>query len=446
MNETGYNIMKKSNRRSVFLFLLLSLLFITSFSQAEVLTGKVTSTHGDVIELDLGSERGIKSGDSGKVYYTIRVGGQEKPIFIAKFKITHLSEKSSMAQIEDSTGEVKAGYSVEVVVKDRVWLEVKSDPSGAKVYIDGKESGDTPLALSDIKTGRHQIRVLKEGYESYEVSVETGVGRKEIFANLKKKVKEGGLAVRTEPSGATIYLDGHPVGKSPYETKDLPPREYRIRISKEGYEILEKTEIVEGGKKAEVVAKLKEEDWNQKRCEAPVWKVGDEWTYKIPTGEIFTYEVVKIEEDLYAAKIEGQRHLIGYDKKTMNNTFVLETSGKRIENKAPFRKLYDFPIVVGKKWSDTTTSMPSASKTEATFSSEFQIEGVEEITTPAGTFKTFKIFYKQTVISPQRGSGWVRIWYSPVIKNWVRREVEKSPFWRRATWLQDAELFSYELK
>ena len=586
IGKIGHRRVKKLYERSLFVIFFSSLLIMTSLSQAEVLTGKVTSIHGDVIELSLGSEKGIKSGDSGRVYYTFRVGQQEKPIYIAKFKITHLSEKSSMAQIEDSTGEVKVGYSVEVVVKESVRLEVKSEPSGAKVYIDGKELGDTPLALSDIKTGRHQIRVVKAGYESYEVLVETGVGRKEVMADLKKVLRKGELVIRTvptkaaiylnensvgtspyegkglspgkyrirvtmegyepwgqevtvkaheklevlaslkgltgrlvirtEPLEANIYLDGNFAGKSPYDGKALPPGTHKIRVLKEGYETLEKDvtvkpgEIVElpvelalmegelvvitqpslakiyingkfvrnnlyvgkdlrpglysvqvvkdgyepwkkdirveAGKKIEVVAKLEEIDWTKKSCGAPVWNIGDKWTYKIPTGEIFNYEVVKIEEDLYVAKIEGQRHLIGYDKKTMNNTFLFETSGKRIENKGPFRKLYDFPIVVGKKWSDTTTSVPSASKTEATFSSEFQIEGIEEITTPAGTFKAFKIFYKQTVISPQRGSGWVRIWYSPVIKNWVRREVEKSPFWRRVTWLQDAELFSYELK
>lgn len=578
--------LKKWDERSIFFFFLLTGFVIVSLSQAEVLTGKVTSIHGDVIELNLGSEKGIKSGDSGRVYYTIKVGEKEKPIFIAKFKITHLSEKSSMARIEDSTGEVKAGYSVEVIVKESVRLEVKSEPSGAKVYIDEKELGDTPLALSDIRAGRHQIRVVKEGYEFYEVSVETGVGRKKVMANLKKVVSKGELVVLTEPSGASVYLNGRPVGTSPYEDKGLSSGKYTVRVTKEGYETWEKTEIVESGKKVEVfaslrsltggivvrtqphkaniyiggklagtgsyesnvllpgtykvrivqegyetwekdvtvkpgeivelpvelalmggelvvivqpslakiyingkfvrdnlyvgkdlrpglysvqvvkdgyepwkkdirvepgkkievVAKLEEIDWTRKSCGAPVWNVGDKWTYKKPTGERFTFEVVKIEEDLYVAKIEGQGHLIGYDKRTMNNTFLLETSGNRIENKGPFRKLYDFPIVVGKKWSDTTTTVPSASKTEVTFSSEFQAEGIEEITTPAGTFKAFKIFYKQTVISPQRGSGWVRIWYSPVIKNWIKREVEKSPFWRRVTWLQDAELLSYQLK
>lgn len=584
-SETPYNKVKKSNKRSVFLFLLLSLLSITSFSRAEILTGKVTSIHGDVVELSLGSEKGIRSGDSGRVYYTIKVGEQEKPIFIAKFKITHLSEKSSMAHIEDRTGEVQVGYSVEVIVKVGE-LEIKSEPSGAKVTIDGRDAGNTPLSLSDIKTGRHQIRVVKEGYESYEVSVETGVGRKEVMANLKKVVRKGELVIRTVPMKANIYLNEKSVGTSPYEGKGLSPGRYKVRVTQEGYEPWgeevtvnadEKTEVlaslksitgrlvirsqpleaniyidgnlagkspydgktlspgthkirvlkegyepwekdvtvkpgetvelpvvlalmegelvvmtqpswakifvngnfvrrnlyvgrdlppglysvlvekegyepwkkdvrVEPGKKIEVVAKLEEIDWTKKSCAAPVWNIGDKWVYKKTMGEIFACEVVKIEEDLYVTKIEGQKHLLGYDKKTMNNNFFVETSGKRIESRSPLRKLYDFPIVIGKKWSDTTTTVPSFSKQEASFLSEFQVEGIEEITTPAGTFKAFKIYYKQTVTSPQRGSGWVRIWYSPVVKTWIKREVEKSPFWRKVTWLHDTELISYELK
>lgn len=438
--------LERGYERLIVLTLLLVSLVIPSPSHAEVLTGKVTSIHGDVIELNLGSEKGVQSGDSGRVYYTIKIGEKEKPIFIAKFKVTHLSGKSSMAHIEDRTGEVQAGYSVEVIVQERLWLEVKSEPSGARVYIDGKELGDTPLSLSDIKAGRHQIRVVKEGYESYEASMETGVGRKEVFARLRQVLLKSELLIRTDPTRATIYLNEKPVGTSPFEGKGLSPGKYQVRVTQEGYETWMKDVVVETGKKAEVLAKLEEIDWTKKSCGAPVWNIGDKWIYKKANGVIFAHEVVKIEEDLFVVKVEGLRQLMGYDKKTMNNNFLLEPSGHRTQNKAPSRKLYDFPIEVGKKWSDTTTTLSSVSKKEATFSSEFQIEGIEEITTPAGTFKAFKIYYRQTIISPQRGSGWVRIWYSPVIKNWIKREVEKSLFWEKATLLQDTELISYELK
>jgi hypothetical protein len=130
----------------------------------------------------------------------------------------------------------------------------------------------------------------------------------------------------------------------------------------------------------------------------------------------------------------------------MNCDFLFDSSGRKVKNTGPLRKLFDFPLFVGKKWKDQTRSITPISKTEATFITDFQIEGVEEVTTPAGTFKTFKISYTQTVVSPSRGSGWVRYWYSPRVKMWVKREVEKAPIWAAVKSLQDTDLISYELK
>ena len=437
--------LKKWYDASIFLILLFTALVIIPCSQAEVLVGKVTSIHGDVIELNLGSENGIKPRDSGRVYYTITVAEKEKPIFIAKFRITHLSEKSSMAQIEGMTGEVQVGYWAEVIVKAGE-LEVKSEPSGAKVYVDGKQVGETPLVLSDIKMGRHLVRVTKEGYDSYEVLEQIATGRKKVIANLKKAVREGELMVLTEPSGAAVYLNGRHVGTSPYEGKGLSSGKYTVRVTKEGYETWQKDVVVEAGKKAEVLAKLVEKDWTPEGCEAPLWNIGDRWKYKDSRGITWTDGIVDIRENSYIMRIENRKDLYAHDKKTMNSDFLFDSSGKKVKNASPLRKLFDFPMFVGKKWKDETRGITSISKMEATFVSDFQIEGVEEVTTTAGTFKTFKIFYKQTIVSPPRGSGWVRYWYSPRVKMWVKREVEKTSFLRAVTSLQDAELISYELK
>jgi hypothetical protein len=161
-----------------------------------------------------------------------------------------------MAQIEEKTAEVKIGYLGEVTVKAGE-LEVKSKPSGAKVYMDGKEAGETPVILSGVVPGRHQIRVIKEGYDPFEVMEVLGVERKEIIATLKKTVRGGDLVVHTAPPGASIYLDGKLVGTSPYDGKGLSPGTYRIRVIKEGFETWERVENVEAGKRVEVIAQLK---------------------------------------------------------------------------------------------------------------------------------------------------------------------------------------------
>ena len=44
-------------------------------------------------------------------------------------------------------------------------LVVKTTPPGAMVSIDGKERGVTPLTMGELRSGGHQVKVSKEGYE-----------------------------------------------------------------------------------------------------------------------------------------------------------------------------------------------------------------------------------------------------------------------------------------
>ncbi len=657
MDKVTHMNLKKLYEGSAFILIfILGILAISFPSRAGVVEGKVTSIHGDMIELNIGSEKGIKSGDSGRIYYRITVGEKEKQIFIAKFKVTHLSEKSSMAQIEEKTAEVKIGYLGEVTVKVGE-LEVKSKPSGAKVYMDGKEAGETPVILSGVVPGRHQIRVIKEGYDPFEVMEVLGVERKEIIATLKKTVRGGDLVVHTAPPGASIYLDGKLVGTSPYDGKGLSPGTYRIRVIKEGFETWERVENVEAGKRVEVIAqlkvkvadlevrseppratvyldgknmgetpvtlsgvragqysirvvkegyhpyeerveliggdrktvlasmktrlgvlgvilktsgaslyvngkpvevgpsntvekelspssykvkvtkegyetwegdvvvkdgervvvsvelkmkkgdllvrtepsgasiyvggesvgtglyegkglslgsyrvrvtkegyeawegealveagkrvevlpKLKEIDWSKKSCEAPVWNIGDKWTYKGATGKVWDTVVVDIKENSFIVRPGERRDLDGYDMKTLNWNFLIKESGEKIEYKGSFKSIFSFPIFVGKEWKYEAKSIPTGGSKEANFFNELKVERVEEVTVPAGAFKVYRIYYKQTHMLSAR-SGWIRYWYSPVVKMWIKREVEKTSYWAKATWLQDAELISYHLK
>jgi len=450
-----------------------SFLLITPFySQAGVVKGKVTSTRGNVIELDLGIEKGIQQGDSGKVYYNILIDGKEKPIFIAKFKITQLLEKSSIAQIEEKTNDVKVGYLVEIIFKEGE-LEVTSEPSGAKVYMDSKESGETPTLLSNVRLGGHLIRIVKNGYEPHEEQVKVVEGKRgKVSISFKKLV--GGFLVNTDPPGATILIEGKPVGVSPYEVNNLSPGSYKIKLMKEGYETWEKDVAIESGKRLELQTMLREKkkgvtptpppaktsppkvtepkvaevpktprgvDLAKKSCEAPIWNIGDKWTYKRVTGGVWTHNVSDSKENLFILDTPGVENIraYAYDKKTLNLVFRVDKDGRRVENTDdPFKNLYNFPLVIGKKWTYTTPWR------NFNIQNDLQVEGVEEVKTVAGKFMAYKIYYKQRVSLSQ--TGWVRYWYSPEAKFWVKREFDKSSFWDSQAWAKDAELTSYSLK
>ena len=50
-------------------------------------------------------------------------------------------------------------------------LLVKSNPIGADVFVDGENKGKTPRQLAQTIIGSHRVRILKEGYLSYEETV-----------------------------------------------------------------------------------------------------------------------------------------------------------------------------------------------------------------------------------------------------------------------------------
>jgi len=66
---------------------------------------------------------------------------------------------------------------------------------------------------------------------------------------------KGGLRVRTEPSGATVYINENRVGRSP-RFESLQSGIYRVRVERRGYETQEQWVEVPKGKTGEVLIRL----------------------------------------------------------------------------------------------------------------------------------------------------------------------------------------------
>ncbi|MFA9453646.1 MAG: PEGA domain-containing protein [Candidatus Aminicenantaceae bacterium] len=50
-------------------------------------------------------------------------------------------------------------------------IPVTSSPMGAKIFVDGKEKGETPMELVLKRKQNHLIRIELEGYDPYEISI-----------------------------------------------------------------------------------------------------------------------------------------------------------------------------------------------------------------------------------------------------------------------------------
>ncbi|MDP6618815.1 MAG: PEGA domain-containing protein, partial [Nitrospinota bacterium] len=123
--------------------------------------------------------------------------------------------------------------------KGKADLYVSSDPIGARVFIDGRDTGkETPVLLEGISTGDRRVDTRKGDYmvASTTVSVRRGVINR---AKLKLEVLQGRLKVVSEPLEADVFVGKKKVGRTPLiASVSGGPRV--IRVVKPGYKPFER--------------------------------------------------------------------------------------------------------------------------------------------------------------------------------------------------------------
>ena len=120
-------------------------------------------------------------------------------------------------------------------------LSILSDPIGATVYLDNFVKGQTPLDILELPVKDYMIRLELKDYQMLERRVTV-----QYAENTTQKYSldplPGKLNVFTSPARATIIIGGerYTSSSSGIATIELPMGQYRIEISKDGYEPLEK--------------------------------------------------------------------------------------------------------------------------------------------------------------------------------------------------------------
>ncbi|MFQ5790771.1 MAG: PEGA domain-containing protein [Acidobacteriota bacterium] len=64
-------------------------------------------------------------------------------------------------------------------------LRIESDVSGASVFIDREYVGLTPVEVTDLEPGSHQVMVSMEGYDVYAESLELGRGLRDVVVQFR---------------------------------------------------------------------------------------------------------------------------------------------------------------------------------------------------------------------------------------------------------------------
>lgn len=183
--------------------------------------------------------------------------------------------------------------------------------------------------------------------------------------------------------------------------------------------------------------------YGQDKVEVPVWNVGDKWTL---TEEV-NILVANPNESGYVVKYitaRGETVLI-YEKSSLNRLFVMDKE-KRIPYEGRNKRLFNFPLEIGKSWTDKfKTKATTVGPQELTVVETFTPLAWEDIEIKAGKFKAVKIEYKQEMVGqtagpPKVGKAW--FWYSPDVKYMLKCRYERTDYWDA---IYDWEITSFKL-
>ena len=180
------------------------------------------------------------------------------------------------------TIEVAAGKSTPLVVAleaiPTATVTIASQPEGAKIFIDEKDSGKVTPATLSLDTGEHKITLRKDGYKDASTTTpKLTIGQTFNFTPLlqagkneenpfKKLFGGGGIPegkgmanLKSNPKGAQILVNGFAAPKATPLKMPLDPGSYDVTFKLDGYKPLTRKVTIEKGKQLDVDVKLEKQ-------------------------------------------------------------------------------------------------------------------------------------------------------------------------------------------
>jgi hypothetical protein len=160
-------------------------------------------------------------------------------------------------------------------------------------------------------------------------------------------------------------------------------------------------------------------------------RVGDRWAYDVKddlTGDL-RHAVTVVVVDVSDKEITTRAIIRGKDRP---QTMVFDLDWGRIDDGAwklqPAGIGIKKPLTVGGEWRSDANAMNLQSGVAFRASGLAKVAAEEKVTTPAGTFDTYRIDTTVRLINTRdqtKASTWTFVyWYAPAVNRWVRRKTE----------------------
>ncbi len=198
----------------------------------------------------------------------VQLDGRSDPSWVTPFALNNLMPGQHSITVS------KPGYStdtrpVAVTAANRATivvhlsqlmatLVVKSDPAGANIYVDGRDSGARTPGQVSVDKGQHTVLVRKAGYLDETMSMQFVLGQtfnfapslrplgnidsmhtvgkmSKLFGGKGAQPGQATVSIRTQPKGAQVAINQHLMEKNSPMDVALDPGNYVVDITLTGY-------------------------------------------------------------------------------------------------------------------------------------------------------------------------------------------------------------------
>ena len=125
-------------------------------------------------------------------------------------------------------------------------IEIRTEPEGAQVSIDGDFVGISPFS-TDVLQGRREIKVSLAGFVEETRLVNTSLGEIPRLPTIQLSRNPGMLSIGSVPVGASVLVDNQFRGTTPITFGVTPNQAHAILLSHPGYEAVTRNVSLEAG-------------------------------------------------------------------------------------------------------------------------------------------------------------------------------------------------------
>jgi hypothetical protein len=166
----------------------------------------------------------------------------------------------------------------------------------------------------------------------------------------------------------------------------------------------------------------------QEQAPAPSYKEGDTWQFNISRkGQVSSS--TEQNDGLYELSVSQAAVKIYQISGSQKNEIPIQPDGPtqgllRLVGKSDQRPDLKFPLSAGQKWTYEFVTRPPGSKFDQRRSAEVNVAGMEQVTTPAGSFKAYRLIRSESWSTGSqrgsRGSSTTTYFYSPETRSIVK--------------------------